>query len=67
MLDRYIAKQIIFAQLASDGGKKDKEVLNRISSFVPLSEVQGITQRVTVSSMRSEQYSATRRVDLDTT
>lgn len=39
MLDRYIAKQIIFAQLASDGGKKDKEVLNRISSFVPLSEV----------------------------
>lgn len=39
MLDRYIAKQIIFAQLASDGGKKDKEVLNRISPFVPLSEV----------------------------
>lgn len=39
MLDKYISKQIILAQIASDGGKGMNDVLKRISSSVPLANL----------------------------
>lgn len=39
MLDKYISKQIILAQIASDGGKGLNDVLKRISSSVPLANL----------------------------
>jgi hypothetical protein len=39
MLDKYISKQIILAQIASDGGKHINTTLSRISSLIPLGEL----------------------------
>ena len=38
MLDQYIAKQIILAQIASDGGKRKNDVLIRVASLLPISK-----------------------------
>lgn len=38
MLDKYIAKQIILAQIASDGGKRQNDVLQRITPLLPISK-----------------------------
>lgn len=38
-MDKYIAKQIVLAQVASDGGKGQDDVLSRISSFLPIGEI----------------------------
>lgn len=38
-MDKYIAKQIVLAQLASDGGKRQDDVLSRVSSLLPIGEV----------------------------
>lgn len=39
IMDKYIAKQIILAQIASDGGKGYTETLDRIGRIVPMSEM----------------------------
>lgn len=38
-MDKYIAKQIILAQIASDGGKERDDVLIRVSSLLPIGKV----------------------------
>lgn len=37
MLDKYIAKQIVLAQIASDGGKRQNDVLKRVTPLLPIS------------------------------
>ena len=39
IMDKYIAKQIVLAQLASDGGKRQDDVLSRVSSLLPIGKV----------------------------
>lgn len=39
MLDKYIAKHIILAQIASDGGKGQNDVLERVVPLLPISEI----------------------------
>lgn len=39
MLDKYVSKQIILAQIASDGGKHQRDVLERV---VPLLSMENI-------------------------
>lgn len=38
MLNKYIAKYIILAQIASDGGKKQNSVLARIAPLLPITK-----------------------------
>lgn len=38
-MDKYIAKQIVLAQLASDGGKHQDDVLSHVSSLLPIGGV----------------------------
>ncbi len=37
-LDKYVAKQIILAQIASDGGKQNSDILSTISFIMPISK-----------------------------
>ena len=38
-MDKYIAKQIILAQIASDGGKNQKDVLERVLPLLSISKL----------------------------
>lgn len=39
MLDKYVSKQIILAQLASDGGKHQRDVLERVVPLLPIGKI----------------------------
>lgn len=39
MLDEYISKQIVLAQIASEGGKGKSTTVKKVSSFIPLGKL----------------------------
>lgn len=66
-MDKYIAKQIVLAQVASDGGKGQDDVLSRISSFLPIGEIyckKVMTRKTVVLSRQLRQYNATHKAGL---